>query len=219
MTLGMFFIQNLFEPDGRFYYVAVVLTVIISIVVHELAHGLAALYFGDDTPRLAGHITLNPIVHMGGFSLVFLFLVGIAWGQMPVNPSRMRGRHAHAYVALAGPLSNIVLALLALTALGLWRRYFPAVDPTLMHDNARLAIYLFGVTNIVLCFFNLVPVPPLDGSTILASLDRRYADLVADPSKQGLFMLGFALFFLFSGFLFDWAGRMASNYIRWIVYL
>ncbi|NJL31785.1 MAG: hypothetical protein HC898_09225 [Phycisphaerales bacterium] len=128
----------------------------------------------------------------------------------------MRGRHAHSLVALAGPVSNVMLALLALTAMGLAERYYFPIDLSQAQENARLAMYLFGVTNIVLCVFNLVPVPPLDGSVILANLDRRYAQLVSDPGKQGIFFLGFALFFIFSGFLYDWAGDVAMRYVSWL---
>ena len=70
--------------------------VILSICLHELGHGYAAIKCGDDTPRLSGHMTLNPIVHMGVPSLVMFAIVGIAWGMMPVDPSRFRRSILHA---------------------------------------------------------------------------------------------------------------------------
>ena len=88
-----FFIQNLFEPEKQLYFGCVVVTVIISIVLHELAHGWAAIWQGDDTPRQMGHMTADPMVHMGGFSLLMLALVGIAFGAMPVNPRNFRSRY------------------------------------------------------------------------------------------------------------------------------
>src|SRR5262249_8984123 len=88
--------------------------VIGSIVLHELAHGWAALWCGDRTPIETGHMTWNPLVHMGQMSLLMFALVGIAWGQMPVDPSRFRGRYDDAKVALAGPLMNLALAITAL---------------------------------------------------------------------------------------------------------
>ena len=77
-----FFIQNLFEPEKQLFFGCVVVTVVISIVLHELAHGWAAIWQGDDTPRIAGHMTPDPMVHMGGMSLLMLVLVGFAFGAI-----------------------------------------------------------------------------------------------------------------------------------------
>ncbi len=112
------FIQSLLDPDQRLFYVSWVITVIFSITLHELAHGLMALRRGDHTPVELGHMTINPLVHMGPFSLAALFFLGIAWGAMPVNPSRLRGKYGEALVALAGPVTNLLLAFLGLTGLG-----------------------------------------------------------------------------------------------------
>ena len=68
-------------------YFAVIIVVVISICLHELAHGFAAIALGDRTPEETGHITMNPLVHMGGFSLMMLAIAGISWGAMPVDPS------------------------------------------------------------------------------------------------------------------------------------
>ena len=87
---GTFLYMAKIDP---FTYVSWVVTVVVSVVLHELGHGVAALRQGDDTPRTSGHMTLNPLVHMGGLSLFLLFVIGIAWGMMPVNPSRFRSRH------------------------------------------------------------------------------------------------------------------------------
>ena len=114
------FIQYLFQPEGQLLFLSVVLTVVISIVLHELAHGWAALWQGDDTPRTSGHMTPDPLVHMGGMSLVALVLVGIAWGMMPVNPNHFRSRYGDALVAAAGPAMNMALALVSLTGLAMW---------------------------------------------------------------------------------------------------
>ena len=83
------FINNLLSenPADRFFFFAVVLTVVVSIVLHELAHGWMAMKLGDPTPRLEGRMTGNPLVHMGPWSLLALALAGIAWGSMPIDPS------------------------------------------------------------------------------------------------------------------------------------
>ncbi|MEM7808029.1 MAG: site-2 protease family protein [Planctomycetota bacterium] len=207
------FIQLLFNNPQ--YYAAAVMTIILSITLHELAHGYAAIKLGDRTPEWTGHMTWNPWVHMGPFSLVACFLVGLAWGQMPVDSTRLKGRHAEAIVAAAGPATNLVLAFLALTALGLWQRFGGPLDM----DNHRVAngtmvLFVFGSFNLLLCVFNLLPVPPLDGSRIVATYNRGYADFVFNPANQGvgimLFVLAFILLRTFGGQLFVAAGQYVA---------
>lgn len=212
------FIQQALDPGHQLFYFAWILTVVVSITLHELAHGWTALRLGDDTPFYRGHMTFNPLVHMGPWSLVCLFLFGIAWGQMPVDPTRLRGKYAESLVALAGPLTNLLLALVALTALGLWIRHTPEVH-TLQLVNARNLILAFGWANLALCLFNLLPVPPLDGSHVAANLSRRYQLLASDPAHQGLWILAFgAAFFIFGGLLFELAGRWAQAFLALFAY-
>ena len=187
-----FFIENLFEPGGQLFFVCVVLTVIISIVLHELAHGWVAIWQGDDTPRISGHMTADPLTHMGGMSLFALVLVGIAWGAMPVNPNRFRHRYGDALVSVAGPAMNILLALISLTVLVLWRKASgPAVDGTAM-GNLQFFLSVFGTWNIVLAIFNMVPVPPLDGSNVLGNFVPAYRRaLERMPNPEMLFFMFF----------------------------
>ncbi len=209
------FIQSLLDPDQRLFYVSWVITVIFSITLHELAHGLMALRRGDHTPVELGHMTINPLVHMGPFSLAALFFLGIAWGAMPVNPSRLRGKYGEALVALAGPVTNLLLAFLGLTGLGLWLRFGQAPDTTFL-DNVQTFLWVFGAANFVLCLFNLLPLPPLDGSRILANLHRGYALYISDPAHQGALMFGFAMVFLFGSGIFTVAYRWADAYVHLI---
>ena len=98
--------------------VAWIFWVIASITLHELAHGWAALYEGDDTPKITGRMTANPVVHMGMTSLIVFLLLGIAWGLMPVNPQRFRHKKlGRIIVAAAGPIMNLLLAVITLTTL------------------------------------------------------------------------------------------------------
>ena len=106
-------------PDDPVYYFTVVICVTLSIVLHELGHGFAAIQQGDDTPIATGHMTWTPLVHMGPMGLGLLCVVGIAFGVMPVNPRRFRDPFGDAFVAAAGPLVNGVLAILSLTTLAL----------------------------------------------------------------------------------------------------
>lgn len=209
------FVQHAFEPGGQFYFAAVVFTVVVSITLHELAHGWLAIRLGDRTPIWTNRMTGNPLVHMGPFSIAALLIAGLAWGQMPIDPTRMRGRYAEALVAAAGPATNLLLGLAALIALGLlWR--VDALPEAPWADNLVNLLNIFGVTNLLLCVFNLLPVPPLDGSAILANLHRPYRDLVGDPSKQGLMILGFVAAFMFAGYLHEPIAEVSGRLVFWI---
>lgn len=149
--------------------VALVLAVIVpSVVLHEVAHGVTALRFGDDTAKRAGRLTLNPIPHIDLFGTVLLpailaFTTGSAFGYakpVPVVPARMRRPRDHGLlVSLAGPATNIVLAVLAAMVL----RRFP---PGNSQWAFNIVVY-FGTLNAILAVFNLLPIPPLDGSALV----------------------------------------------------
>jgi Zn-dependent protease len=151
------------------HFVTWVLLVVFSICVHEYAHAAAALRLGDDTAARLGHLTLNPMVQMGGFSLLMLAVAGIAWGAVPVNPSRLRGySRGEALVAAAGPLANLGLSLLFLLAFLIGVR---VGDPQRM--ELVLKFFATGaLLNAVLLLFNLIPAPPLDGWKILTCFVR-----------------------------------------------
>lgn len=170
--------------------------VIGSIVLHELAHGWAAMREGDDTPRALGHMTWNPLVHMGWFSLLMFALVGIAWGAMPVNPSRFRrGYTSDIIVSAAGPAMNLALAAASIVVGALWITYAGGVGQPL-HDNFTVFFVAGGFLNIFLALFNLLPVPPLDGSKILAGFSPWYRGLIEHPNAQMIAMMVFLLVFM-----------------------
>lgn len=208
--MGSLFIENAFTPEGQFFYLSVVITVIVSVTLHELAHGWAALWEGDTTPRDTGRMTFDPLKHMGGWSLVALFVVGLAWGRMPVNPSAFRHRRGDAIVSAAGPAMNLLLSAVGLLAAGLLLGGLIEADPTAtqwrgdalrLQNNTMEFCRAFGGINLVLAVFNLFPVPPLDGSRILATFHRGYARLISDPSKQHLFLAAFVAVFLVIGWV------------------
>jgi Zn-dependent protease len=210
-TNGLFLDQITRDPV---WYVSWVATVVVSVVLHELGHGYAALAQGDGTPRWSGHMTLDPLVHMGPLSLVALFLFGFAWGAMPVDPTRFRGRYGEALVSLAGPAVNLLLALLGLTALGLWLGAAGPPEGGLAGNLVRF-LYAFGTANVVLGLLNLLPVPPLDGSGVLSNLSRPYARWVRDPDNHGLFTALLWGVFLGAGYvLFPFADRVAMAWVR-----
>jgi Zn-dependent protease len=181
-----------------------------------LSHGIVAIYFGDRTPIETGHMTLNPAAHMSGMSIILLLVAGIAWGSMPINPSRLRGRHARALVALAGPLCNVLLALIALTALGLWDRRNSGEDPTAAIAMWRYFLFIFGVTNLMLAIFNLLPVPPLDGSNIVADFSSALARTMYNMRQGGQSTIVFLVIFAFAGYFIE---PMALHAAEWFLIL
>lgn len=173
-----FFIETA-RTDPRYFF-AVIITVIVSVCIHELMHGVVAVWLGDETPIEQDRITLNPMVHMGPTSLITLLLAGIAWGAMPIDPTRLRGKYGGAIVAAVGPLTNAILAILSLAALGLWFRYdhTPTKDLSQAAANGRFLLQVFGTVNVLLALFNLLPLPPLDGSKVLGNFSHAYDNLM-----------------------------------------
>lgn len=213
----MFIEQATANPQ---FYFAVILTVVVSIVIHELAHGWTAIRLGDDTPIVLNRMTPNPFVHMGGWSIAMLVLVGIAWGQMPVNTSRLRGRYGAALVAAAGPASNLVLALLAIVLMAGWIKFLPdTMDPN-NHISSNLMVLLevFARMNLVLMLLNLIPLPPLDGSRIVADFVPAYDRMINSPAAAGaMFAVFIFLFFIAGRVLFPTADFILMTVLRALV--
>lgn len=188
--------------------VAWVFWVVASICLHELGHGVVAIWRGDRTPIETGHMTLNPMVHMGPASLLVFAVAGFAWGMMPVNPSRFRGRYDDALVAAAGPAVNLVLAVVCTVAGALWIAAggdwgLIQPNPTLF-ANMQMFFLLGAMLNTALMLFNLLPVPPLDGSRIVATFVPAYRRAMESPAFQQAAIIGFlVLFFVAGGVFFD----------------
>lgn len=196
------------DPD-RLIPAAIVVAImlLVGFPIHEFSHALAAYRLGDGTAKLFGRLTINPIAHfdpVGGILLAVTFIgsaasgsaFGFGWAKpTPVNPMNlMYGRRGEAIVAAAGPISNLVLAAAAAIPL----RYLLG-DPELLDQLRMLAqiLSLFVLINLVLMVFNLIPVPPLDGSKVLfAFLDRRTEYQVRPILEQYGFFILILLFFL-----------------------
>lgn len=188
--------------DSIFY----VVVLIMSVVIHEFAHGYAAYRFGDDTARLSGRLTLNPIRHLDLFGSIILplmlvifnsgFMIG--WAKpVPVNTNNLKkGRWPSVIVSFAGIFANLILAII----FGLLIRVvpllgFPAYDFSNPHP-----FYIISQTivllNLVLALFNIIPIPPLDGSKILFEfLPYRFRYIEEFLERWGIFFL---LLFIFS---------------------
>jgi Zn-dependent protease len=190
-------VHNVFDTQGMPALLSWIFWVLLSITLHELAHGWAAIWEGDNTPIETGHMSANPVVHMGKFSLIVFALIGFAWGLMPVRPWRFRhGRLGEAIVAAAGPAMNLALAFVSLTALGVWWGLDPSTqsNPSAPWvEHATNFLWLGGWLNLVLFALNLIPVPPLDGSRILASTSPAIRQLYNHPNAS---MAGMIVFFL-----------------------
>lgn len=200
-----------FAHTGRYIeLLSWIFWILLSITLHELAHGWAAIWQGDDTPIRTHHMTANPIVHMGVNSLIMFALCGIAWGAMPVNRYNFRDGHkGDIYVSAAGPAMNLLIAAVCLVGLTAWLAIVPAGSN--LWTNGATFLYLGVGLNLILAPFNLLPIPPLDGSHILAGYSRYFRELYQRPQAQmvGLFVF-IAIFFMtpLGSLLFDrcWQG-------------
>ncbi len=145
-----------------------IVVLIVAFTVHELAHAVVADYLGDSTPRLHGRLTLNPLAHLDPLGSLLLLVAGFGWAKpVPINPAALRRRTPAGVmlVSIAGPLSNLGMALLAAVPfrMGLLR---PSLPSGLFPSPAQVMTQ-FILINLVLFLFNLIPVAPLDGDKIL----------------------------------------------------
>ena len=178
-------------------FVFQIAVLIMSVVIHEVSHGYAASYLGDQTARYQGRLTLNPLKHLdfvGSFLVPSLsyFLGGFIFGlakPVPYNPYNLRpGRWSEAAVAVAGPTSNILLALI----FGILLRISVSSDPAFIQITS-LIVFI----NILLAIFNLMPIPPLDGSKLLfAIFPDKLFQIRGFFEKYGLMLVLFFIFFL-----------------------
>jgi len=184
-------ISLLFANPALFIILAAVL--LYSVIFHEVAHGWVAHLFGDDTAILHGRLTLNPVSHIDPIGTFMLFLVGFGWAKpVPVNYYNLnRSRLGLFCVALAGCLTNILIATIALAIL-----QFRAVNSSPIYS---VILPIVIRVNLILGTFNLIPIPPLDGSKILMSfLPYRAQESLSRIEPYGFFIL---IILLFTGVL------------------
>jgi len=210
--------------DNRLLDVVLFLAVLApSVILHEVAHGWVAERFGDPTARDAGRITLNPMRHIDPVgSLVFPAFLALArqnvWGwakPVPVNPAYFRRpTGTMALVALAGPATNLALASIV-GRLGPLEEFQGQIYRTSPELWARL-LSAFVVVNVALAIFNMLPIPPLDGSRLLPLvLPQRGKEIYHQVSQYG-FLILFALIFVFDGAL-DFIGGLIGRVLLVII--
>ena len=183
--------------------------VLLCLTVHETCHGLAAYALGDPTARQAHRLSLNPLRHIDWIGFFMMIVAGFGWAKpVPVNPNYFKKpKQGMALTALAGPMSNFLLALIMLLA----ARIFCDVA-AYSEANQRILdfILMVAILSIGLGLFNLVPIPPLDGSKVLFAVlpDRAYDQLMR-YERYGMLVL-FALVF------FDVGSNALSQAISWV---
>ncbi len=144
-------------------FVIIALALLLSLTVHEFAHAYVADRLGDSTPRRAGRVTLNPLAHLDPFGAILLLIAGFGFAKpVPVNGNNL-GRWGMLWVAAAGPISNLIIAILAALLL----KFLPLTQLSYLVLTTVLGI------NVVLAVFNLLPIPLLDGSRIVAAIFPR----------------------------------------------
>ena len=201
MDLVQNFLNN-FDLHGLLFLLIRVAAVLFCLVVHELSHGLAARLLGDPTAKQVGRLSLNPLRHIDPVGFVMMLIVHVGWAK-PVPVDMRQFKHPKrdmALTALAGPISNFLLALMALG-------FSSLLLPFAMRDSGNVCAYIIlflcyiAVLSVGLGLFNLIPIPPLDGSRVLFSLlpDRLYLLLMRWERYLMLLVIALAYFGFFAG--------------------
>ena len=187
------YLQNLFQAlniHSMLGAILRVLAVLLCLTVHETCHGLAAYVLGDPTAKSRHRLSLNPVRHIDWLGLAMMFFVGFGWAKaVPVDPRYFKKpKEGMALTALAGPASNFLLAVIALSESKVIYLYAPySVGMELLFN---FLLYTVAPLSIGLGLFNLLPIPPLDGSKVLGALlpDRLYFALMR-YERYGMFLL------------------------------
>jgi Zn-dependent protease len=174
------------RDDPQMFF-AFVIAVILGITFHEFSHAAVATLQGDQTARSQGRLTLNPISHLDPLGSIALLVAGFGWGRpVPFSPMHLRNRWGAALVGLAGPAANFVLALASAVAL---RVLYADVLGFEVNFSVRL-LEMLVVFNVILGVFNLLPIPPLDGSRLLSIfLPPSRQNIVYFLDRYGIFLL------------------------------
>lgn len=203
------------------YFIGRALALCTALPVHECAHGLAAYKLGDDTARLKGRLTLNPFAHLDPVGTVLMFLAGLGWAKpVPVDPRNFKHpKRDMALTALAGPVSNVLLAFLLMIIYKLMLGFMPGLRTSQTLAYLSDIVYYMVYINILLAVFNFLPVPPLDGSRIVFSVlpDRLYFGVMR--YERIISLIVFAL--IFSRLLtvpLQWATGYVIDFLDLVTY-
>ena len=183
------FIAQLWSNPVHFIFWTVM--VVFSVCCHELAHVYAALSQGDDTAARKGYLTLDPLKLMGPASLVALAFIGIAWGAVPVTPSRFRRGYSHAVVSAAGPGTNLLLAVIFALATA----FIHSRGASMESASMFVRFFFAGLqVNCMLAILNILPIPMFAGWEVAAYLFPALNRIPAEKRVQGGWIVLFVLF-------------------------
>lgn len=185
------------------------LTLVIAITVHEFAHAKIADLFGDNTPRMNGRVTLNPLAHLDPIGSLMMVIAQFGWGRpVPVNPHALNQRSPAAlmWVSLAGPMANFALAILAAIPLRLGIASPISPQNYLPSSQAFLSEFMF--INLFLMLFNLVPISPLDGDKIADYFFPPFMARILEMIRPFGSMILIVLLFVLPYLGFDFVGRV-----------
>jgi len=178
---------NLSPPE----LIKVVIIIVISLTVHEFGHSLMAIRLGDDTPRIQGRLTLNPLAHIDLIGFIMLVVAGFGWAKpVMINPQALKKpQRDEILISIAGPLANILLAIVI--CLGIWALISLGGTPPSAADVAVIHVLdLAANINVSLAIFNMIPIPPLDGSHLITTwLKKANMALAATFFRYGSFAL------------------------------
>lgn len=197
-------------------FAVMVFVFLLTLSIHEASHALAAYWLGDYTAKRAGRLSLNPLAHIDWLGFLTLITIGFGWGKpVPFNPYNIRyHRLGPVLVAAAGPASNFILGLIFALAL----RF---ASPSLPDTNLLIFFLGYGAyLSFLLGIFNLIPIPPLDGSKALLALlaHERYRSIRLFLETRGTFLLlALVLFDLVTGVgVFSWISTLATLAVKWL---
>ena len=177
-------------------YLYIIPAALIAIVCHELTHGLFSYMLGDPTPKEQGRLTLNPAKHLDLFGIICLVLFGFGWAKpVRVDPRYYKNpKWGMALVAIGGPLANFIIALISGCVLIIIENYAPYSEFIMIVFNFFL--YLM-IINVGLGVFNLIPIPPLDGSKIVGAIlpDTAYVQYMKYQKYGMIFIIGLLILF------------------------
>ena len=166
--------------------------ILLALTLHEYAHAYVAHRYGDDTAKQSGRLSLNPLRHLDPLGTIMIFLVQFGWAKpVPVNPYQLKNpKKDMLWISAAGPLSNMLLALVSGLLLRMLSDFSATTDRDSMAGVLILMVFLSMKINLALAIFNILPIAPLDGSKILYGLlPPRFGKMIFALERYGPFIL------------------------------